>query len=546
MRQHALLCIAFLTLLSATTVQGATPVWSLDVGPGYITTSPVVDEDRVYLRTSGFWTGEERPEVMAIDAQGRVVWTRVNSNTTQHDMAPLILVPPGTGPCGAWPEFLLVGWADGTLEALDTDDGRVLWSLSTFVDGWGITGRAAVDGDHAVVPLRNGLVRLCLSNGAIDFQSQLDLGWRNGVTVTEDGFWMGDEAGHLWHVARNGEATSPVSLPGSLRHPPVLVGDTLLLHAQTSSASRLFSFHPSNGSLVELAVLGPSPAVPLGWSNGGVFGDSSGLTSVACFEQCEVVSQVSGHVNGEMAWASSNVLHAPVNTLSGGWMTLSLDALGGLGLQAPVNTTHDGYGTAAPGYGPNRMYLGNDHGLLMAIDLAVVTAETTAATSLLPTLLTVLAFTGVAVLASRDRMVLAWRWFSLVLVALSLSVLPALSSSWTNLWPTTIDRGDTDSWDPSWPDTWLGTQVVVFTFDDTSVVVGGLVGHSTVLEATTAAANQEDMPLSLETTALGTYLVSINGTTGSGWEYFVDGQRGDVAVDLATLPSAGVLVWRLA
>ncbi|MBL6733988.1 MAG: PQQ-binding-like beta-propeller repeat protein, partial [Candidatus Poseidonia sp.] len=257
MRRHALLCIAFLTLLSATTVQGATPVWSLDVGPGYITTSPVVDEDRVYLRTSGFWTGEERPEVMAIDAQGRVVWTRVNSNTTQHDMAPLILVPPGTGPCGAWPEFLLVGWADGTLEALDTDDGRVLWSLSTFVDGWGITGRAAVDGDHAVVPLRNGLVRLCLSNAAIDFQSQLDLGWRNGVTVTEDGFWMGDEAGHLWHVARNGEATSPVSLPGSLRHPPVHVGDTLLLHAQTSSASRLFSFHPSNGSLVELAVLGP-------------------------------------------------------------------------------------------------------------------------------------------------------------------------------------------------------------------------------------------------------------------------------------------------
>ena len=135
MRRSALLCIAFLALLSASTVQAmVAPVWTLDVGPGYITTTPVVDEDRVYLRTSGFWTGEERPEVMAIDAQGQVVWTRVNSNTTQHDMAPLILVPPGTGPCGAWPELLLVGWADGTLEALETDDGRILWSLMTFVD----------------------------------------------------------------------------------------------------------------------------------------------------------------------------------------------------------------------------------------------------------------------------------------------------------------------------------------------------------------------------------------------------------------------------
>ena len=26
-------------------------------GTGYITTSPLVDEERVYVRTSGFWTG---------------------------------------------------------------------------------------------------------------------------------------------------------------------------------------------------------------------------------------------------------------------------------------------------------------------------------------------------------------------------------------------------------------------------------------------------------------------------------------------------------
>ena len=41
------------------------PAWEQDVGPGYITTSPVSDGEHVYVRTSGFWTGEERPEVKA-------------------------------------------------------------------------------------------------------------------------------------------------------------------------------------------------------------------------------------------------------------------------------------------------------------------------------------------------------------------------------------------------------------------------------------------------------------------------------------------------
>jgi hypothetical protein len=45
---------------------------------------------------------------------------------------------------------------------------------------------------------------------------------------------------------------------------------------------------------------------------------------------------------------------------------------------------------------------------------------------------------------------------------------------------------------------------------------------------------------------LGTYLVSLNGTEATGWEYFVDGQRGTLAVDDASVASNSVLVWRLA
>jgi len=49
----------------------------------------------------------------------------------------------------------------------------------------------------------------------------------------------------------------------------------------------------------------------------------------------------------------------------------------------------------------------------------------------------------------------------------------------------------------------------------------------------------------LDETAIGTYLVSINGTSASGWEYTQNGERGTLAVDDAPMKSDEVLVWRL-
>ena len=94
-----LLLLLVLLIGLASTPASASSDWTLswqeDVGPGYITTAPVVDGTTVFVRTSGFWTGEERPRVLALDTDGQTVWERTHPLTTQHDMSPLLLVPAG-------------------------------------------------------------------------------------------------------------------------------------------------------------------------------------------------------------------------------------------------------------------------------------------------------------------------------------------------------------------------------------------------------------------------------------------------------------------
>ena len=114
----ALAALTLLMLMPGASAQSWEPAWEADLGPGYITTSPLVDDEHVYVRTSGFWTGDERPEVLAFSHDGEQRWTYRSETTTQHDMAPLVMVEAGSGPCGTWPTLLLVGWADGAFTAL--------------------------------------------------------------------------------------------------------------------------------------------------------------------------------------------------------------------------------------------------------------------------------------------------------------------------------------------------------------------------------------------------------------------------------------------
>ena len=535
-------------MLSSASAAASAPSWTADVGPGYITTAPVVGADHVFVRTSGFWVGEQRPEVIAFSHGGEERWRYMNSNTVQHDMAPLMLVPSGEGACGVWPDMVLVGWADGRFDALSADTGASLWNVSTPVVGWGITGAFVIDGDEVVFPGRASLHRVCLANGESSLNVTVGEGWRNGVAQTPSGYWLGDEAGTLWHVERNGSVSSPIQFNGSIRHAPVVMGDRLLLHVQQSSSSTILSYNTLSSSATTLAVSGTSPAVPLKVDQKAIFGDGSGLTSVVCNSNCSVSDTYETLVNGEMAWTPNGTLHAPINTPSGGWLSVSVTTNGNFTSPTVFSTPHDGYGTAAPAFGSGLSVYGNDAGVLMVYvtEASTPTASSFDAQPVLGAVFLMLAMGGMAVLASSSRTTDAWRLFTLVVLLLALFMLPDISGSWNAALVHEEEDTPTSQWKQHWPDTWLGTQVVVIEFEDETLEIGGLVGHESVLALTQAAALDLDVDVELESTSLGTYLVAINGTSGAGWEYFVNGERGVLAVDDAMVETSVVLVWRLA
>ena len=528
------------------------PAWEQDVGPGYITTSPVSDGEHVYVRTSGFWTGEERPEVKAFTHEGVPKWTRVSPTTVQHDMSPLLLVEAGNGACGQWPELLLVGWANGDFTALHPSNGTLVWQVNTTVKAWGITGASMIDADNVIVPTRDGLMQLCLANGQINFEVQLSYAWRNGVAKQGETYWVGSETGTLWGVHSNGTVTSSVNLSGALRHAPLVVDHRLLLHVQEAASSSLYVYNTTAASLERIAKLGGSPAVPLQLDQTFVFGDSQGLTTVRCGQLCLIVDSLPTWVNGEMAIVSGNQVFAPVNTLEGGWLTAQLNETGEFANVEQFRTPYDGYGTSAPIESSSMLYLGNDAGVLMAFEREEtmmqpeIEASGFEGAALLGLIGIALVLAGSAAMAKRSRMNEAWGLLSFSALVVALLMLPDVSNAWNDLLTEPPSNPPEEEWDLSWPEAWMDTQVVVFELPEETVTVGGLEGHTTVWSLTQDAASQSDIILLTEDTSLGLYLLSINGTSASGWEYAINGERGNYAIDVAAIESTLVLRWSLA
>ena len=294
--------------------------WEVDLDNGYVSTKPIIVDDQVIVRTSGFWTGEDRPHVYAFDLEtGQENWRFKNAASTNHDMSPLLHVEAGTGACGNWSEMVIVGWTDGKVTALDIEDGNLVWSSQTEVVTWGITGAMALDGDSVVVPTRQGLSKFCLSDGAENLRVDLpQLGWRNGVTVTSDSYLIGNEKGIVNVVSKSGNVTNISIGNGMIRHAPIQTDAGIIIHLQKSDGSEIYLDEEL------LSEEGYSPAIPLQNGDDIFFATSSHVIWWKCELNCTVQGKTGFHSNGEITLQhnqNSTSIWYPRNTPDGGWAT---------------------------------------------------------------------------------------------------------------------------------------------------------------------------------------------------------------------------------
>ena len=577
-RFNLTLLILILLLFSQSTVRANTNsnidniisqefVWEKDLGEGYITTSPIIHDDSIIVRTSGTWFDESRPMVYSFDFDGNLQWSITGEGNTNHDMTPLHIIPSGEGNCGNWPEILAVAWANGSVQALNPTNGDTLWTQNTAVHTWGITGSMLTDADRLVVPTRNGVDIFCLADGQLIESYETGLGWRNGVAVLEETILIGDEQGLLWSIkdgfVHNTSLTK--ELQGienpKIRHAPIVLDDVVLVSVQGQSSGKVLLLNKSSGpnfQIIHEFDVGMSSSIPTKINQTAVIvGSSTGLQIVNCSDTCTISESLSDNINGEIFYRDG-VIAAARNGENGGWVYAQInssepESLGNFQIRL------SGWGTAMPANCGHYWIYGNDQGILHMYESKATlgdSCQTTANSntnevttegvevSKAPAVISLLLFSFFLVFS------FTWEYknlssafklsIPLLLIALILST-PYIVTFWSGMSLVELDE---EQWDEDWSNSWKGTQVISFEFEGNSIAIGDIGTYSTVSEATIAAAEELEIDLVIEETNLGNYLISIDGYQGDGWEFFVDGGRGLYSIDDVELGENSVLVWR--
>lgn len=514
--------------------------WEHEFENGYITTQPLIIENSVYVRTSGFWIGDERPQVSAFDlVSGDEQWTFRSETTLQHDMSPLLFVESGSGTCGTWQDLLIIAWADGKVTALNPSNGAFVWEAQTEVNVLGITGKLGLDEDRVVVPTRQGLSALCLETGErllrVEFQ---DVGWRNGVLISESGYHVGTETGVLYSVNRDGTMSNISLGEGKIRHAPIETQHGLLVHLQTSTGSTLYL----NNSI--LGNYGFSPALPLQYEDRIFLATSEEWVSLRCdATTCFEDSKSPFHSNGEMSIHNldngSFEIWIPSNTPDGGWGVFNQTS------QLRMHTTKfDTYTTAAPGFSSGAMALGNDMGILQVTlfesDKSAEKASSFSFAEILHYVLLLSSYLLCCIFFATKNKPRFWKALTLFLLLLTVAAVPEVSTKWSTL----IEQDSRATWNEAWPEEWKDTQIVIIEIDGKENIIGGLNGNSNVYELTQAASESLGISTEYEDQYLGLYLRSFNGTEGDGWEFTLDGTRSNTGIVDTTINSDSILHWR--
>ncbi|MFB1005657.1 MAG: PQQ-binding-like beta-propeller repeat protein [Candidatus Poseidoniaceae archaeon] len=529
--------------------------WTYDFGGSYITTAPLFVDQQLFVRTSASWGGDNSPALAAFSLDGEPLWSHTNANSTHHDMAPLLHVAEGEGPCGSWPNMLIVGWSDGQIEARSTDDGALIWAHQSEPTIWGITGAMAVDEDRIVAPTRSGVVALCASNGLLEMEAQTGLGWRNGVTIGAEEYFLGDESGLLWGVTRDGVVRSIDLGEGKIRHAPLMTTAGLFVQVQGVPFSTVHLIDVDDFTSKSTLRTGTSPAVPVMYDSFVLSADSEAIRLFSCADSCEETSRVSFRSNGEIGVLGEGQFSLPFNGLERGWGFVNVSSSGGLLLEV-FTTGADGYATSAPGsltY-EEMTYLafGSDDSVVY-----VYTSNQTPAVENIEvdqmefdwfvqgmTFLLFLSLGAAGVQFLRNKGTSVLRFLSIYLLIIALLIVDQVAVQWSQfIQENTSDAEAQEAWDSSWNESWRGTQIVSITIEGELHSVGGLEGYTNAYELTIAACEELGLEIRVESTSLGIYVVAFEGVTGEGWEYTVDGRLATLAADSAMLDAASIVQW---
>mgnify|MGYP006261489061 FL=1 len=544
----AIYCLSFTQAETPQSEEEFSLQWNLDFGEVYVSTQAITSADAIFIRTSSSSLAQGIPSVYSLDFDGNEIWQMQNVNSTKQDMSPLEFVKAGNGDCGNWPNMVLVGWSDGLLQALDAEDGTVVWQYQTEVLGWGITGSMLVETESVTIPTRNGLDKLCL-NGDLQFTKNIGAGWRNGVTFAAQSYWIGDEDGRLWSVSDQ-SVNSHFIAEGKIRHAPVsLSNNNLLIHLQTNSGSTIYQFNTTSNQSTAIANSGYGPGVPKVFQDYIITTDSQNLMSISCQNQCSVIDYETFHSNGEISNVFDKIM-LPQNTLEGGYGQFEISSEGQLNSLGIANYDDDWYGTA----GIESWIIGDEKYMLLVNDNANlklltssfdITVEENNDDTDWPTILVMLfaliLISTTSIQLLRERFQSAFKFFILFCTILLYFTFEHIIQEWDDL--INEDVPASEAWNEAWPEEWLGTQVIVFQFQDNSVVTGGLFGHDNVLQLTQAAAIEQGMDIEIIDSSLGKYVVSIDNIAGEGWEYTVNGQPGTVSAEYSQLESDSIVVW---
>ncbi|RZD51427.1 MAG: hypothetical protein CXT67_08440 [Methanobacteriota archaeon] len=342
--------------------------WTKDLESGYVSTSPLVLDDTIYVKVGGRsdspggpWDDGKGPGIYAFNTYtGEQIWRyEHNQSRSGFEISP---------PIHIWQKDMLInGWTSGNITAHNASSGELLWMYETERVSWGVTGKPMPIIGEPNVPdsihfsTETGVLGLS-PNGTLLFQHTFPnnaTGYRNGVglVILSENFSIfsrtsglllatGDESGgfHSWEIDGSNFSSWDLNvvLNGSelkMRTPPFIMPPS---HQNDTFGAGIIVQGSEGGELVNLQLdnesslivknrvsLGIAPSIPVILPNGVVVTGDLDSVKAHCFynlTDCDNATVIdSGSVSGEPVLLVGNYnlggtpLVVPHNTVDGYW-----------------------------------------------------------------------------------------------------------------------------------------------------------------------------------------------------------------------------------